>query len=350
MKEKIWLSNLKRIVEDDGYKHKILIWGASPKSNYILSVFREWGCNVIGYVDKKADTIQSYNDLPVYTANKLTEEKYFVFVALTVHYVEILTQLDTLGYIEFKDFWYPNRIVDLDGTENYEDKYGNTLVTQNVNPILVRLRSGGKVELNKCKLNISTKIVSEGQSYVRIGEGVSFGENAVVSSSNGTILIGNKCRFNSFIKFRASCGGKIDIGKNCSMNRDCAITASFDAQIILGEDCMISYSVFLRAGNSHNMIDLDTLEHFDDNANRDIVLGEHVWVGMRATIMNGVEIGSGSTVGANSFVCKRTFPSNCCLAGNPARILREHTAWIRDGRAIHRGIEDYEDFIYNDFE
>ena len=69
---------------------------------------------------------------------------------------------------------------------------------------------------------------------------------------------------------------------------------------------------------------------------------------MRATIMNGVEIGSGSTVGANSFVCKKKFPANCCLAGNPAKVLREQTAWIRDGVIMHEDVEDYLDFIYDD--
>lgn len=348
--ENVWLSNLKRVIKEGDYKHKILIWGASEKSNQILSIFKEWGCNVIGYIDKRADAILSYNDLPVYAIDKLAEEKYFVFVALATHYEEVFAQLDELDYIEFKDFWYPNRLVDLDGTVNYEDLYGNILVTQNVNPILVRLGRGAKVEINKSNLDRNTKITSEGQSYVRIGENVLFGENVTVSSTNGTIIIEDKCRFDSFITLRASCGGEIHIGKKCSLQRDCAIVASFNARIILREDCMISYSVFLRAGNSHNMIDLDTLEHFDDNSNRDIILGEHVWVGMRATLLNGVEIGSGSTVGANSFVCKKKFPNNCCVVGNPARVLREKTAWIREGKVMHKGIEDYKAFIYDDLE
>lgn len=348
--EKEWIRNLKMAVECSNYKHKIIIWGASTKSDSILSMFKEWGCTVVGYVDRKADTICEYNELPVYEICRLQEEKYFVYVALSAHHADVLSQLDEFGYTEFVNFWYPHRLVDLDGTVNYEDAYGNSLVTKNINPLVVRLRSGGKAEINTSKLNSNVKIASAGDAYVRIGEGVSFGERVVVSSTNGTILIGDKCKFDSFIKLRTSCGGRIDIGKMCSLQRDCAIVASFNARIILGEDCMVSYSVFMRAGNSHNMIDLDTLEHFDDNSNRDVILGEHVWVGMRVTLLNGVEIGSGSTVGANSFVCKKKFPNNCCVAGNPARILRERTAWIRDGKVMHKNIEDYESFIYSDLD
>lgn len=127
--EKVWLGNLKRLIEDNENQHQILIWGASSKSDYILSVFREWGCNVVGYVDRNADSIQNYNDLPVYTPEKLATGRYFVFVALIASYAEVLAQLDAMGYVEFKDFWYPQRIITLDGTENYEDAYGNALVT-----------------------------------------------------------------------------------------------------------------------------------------------------------------------------------------------------------------------------
>lgn len=348
--EKEWISNLKKTLECSDYKHKIIIWGASTKSDSILNMFKEWGCTVVGYVDRKADSICEYNKLPVYEICHLQEEKYFVYVALSAHHADVLSKLDEFGYSEFVNFWYPHRLVDLDGTVNYEDAYGNTLTTRNTNPILVRLRIGGKIEIKTSKLDEKTKITSEGESYVKIGEGVSCGEKVVISCTNGTIIIKDKCKFDSFINLRASCGGEIHIDKRCSLQRDCAIVASFHARIILGMDCMVSYSVFIRAGNSHNMIDLKTFEHFDDNPNRDVVLGEHVWVGMRVTLINGVRIGSGSTVGANSFVCKKRFPSNCCLAGNPATILRERTAWIRDGKVMHRNMEDYENFIYDDLE
>ena len=53
-------------------------------------------------------------------------------------------------------------------------------------------------------------------------------------------------------------------------------------------------------------------------------------------------------IGANSFVCKKKFPPNCCLAGIPAKIIRERTAWIRDGISIHKDIEDYQEFIYDE--
>lgn len=63
--------------------------------------------------------------------------------------------------------------------------------------------------------------------------------------------------------------------------------------------------------------------------------------------MNGVVIGSGSTIGANSFVCKKQFPNNCCLAGNPAKIIRNRTAWLRDGVSMCEDMEQYLEYIYD---
>ena len=348
--QELWIKNLKEVLgnHERRMERQIIIWGASPKSDRIFSVLENWGLPIAGYIDKNFSNVSEYNGYPVYPIEKLVESKYFVFVALKAHYDEVISQLDEMEYIEFVDFWYPERIIALDGTKNYQDLYGNRLVTENICPMNVQLRSGGVIEIKTKELGGETTVASAGKSFVKIGERVKFGKDVTISSTNGSILIDHDCKFDSFIKVRCSCGGSVHIESNCTMQRQCTLVASFDAKITLGKDCMVSYSVFMRAGNSHNMIDLNSMEHLDDNAERDVICGEHVWVGMRATLLNGVEIGAGSTIGANSFVCKKKFPPNCCLAGIPAKIIRERTAWIRDGISIHKDIEDYQEFIYDE--
>lgn len=345
--QEVWIENLKEAIENSGRHRQIVIWGASYKSDRIYSILKNWGFTISGYIDKNSDNISEYNDCPVYPIEKLRECPFFVFVALTTHWQEVLDQLSEMGYVEFVDFWYPRRVIELDGTQDYEDLYGNRLVTENRCPMRVKLRIGGAVEIRAKKLNKIT-IVSEGDSFVKIGEGVSVGKDTVIVSTGGSILIEDRCKLLSFTVIRAQSGGKICVGERCTMNRGCFLYASFGAKIVLGKDCMVSYLVLIRAGNSHNMIDLNTMENLDDNTKRDVILGEHVWVGMRATLMNGVEIGSGSTVGANTFACKKIFPKNCCIAGNPAKIIRERTAWLRDEFEMHKDIEDYQEFIYDE--
>lgn len=54
----------------------------------------------------------------------------------------------------------------------------------------------------------------------------------------------------------------------------------------------------------------------------DTVIGDGVWIGMRAMIMPGVKIGEGAVVAANSVVTKDVEPY-CIVGGNPAVVIKK---------------------------
>lgn len=55
---------------------------------------------------------------------------------------------------------------------------------------------------------------------------------------------------------------------------------------------------------------------------RDIVIGDHCWIGMNAVILPGVVLGPYTSVGANATVT-HSFPEGfCVLAGSPAKVIR----------------------------
>jgi len=58
-----------------------------------------------------------------------------------------------------------------------------------------------------------------------------------------------------------------------------------------------------------------------DHGSRRVVIGHDVWIGARATIKYGVEIGHGAVVGGSSVVT-RNVPPYAIVAGVPARIIR----------------------------
>lgn len=58
-----------------------------------------------------------------------------------------------------------------------------------------------------------------------------------------------------------------------------------------------------------------------------ITIGNRVWIGSRATILKGVEIGDGSVVAAGAVVTK-SVPPRSVVAGNPARIIRSNVRWV----------------------
>lgn len=53
----------------------------------------------------------------------------------------------------------------------------------------------------------------------------------------------------------------------------------------------------------------------------DIIIGDDVWIGFGSTILSGINVGSGSIIGAFSVVTKDVLPYEI-VAGNPARHIR----------------------------
>lgn len=108
---------------------------------------------------------------------------------------------------------------------------------------------------------------------------------------------------------------KITVGKNVFINACC----KFQDQggIIIGDGVLIGHNVTLA-----------TLNHNENPTKRQYIypkpikIGNNVWIGSNATILQGVTIGNGAIVGANALVTKDV-PENTIVAGIPARILRK---------------------------
>ena len=89
------------------------------------------------------------------------------------------------------------------------------------------------------------------------------------------------------------------------------------ATVEIGSNSCISQDAFLCTG-SHN----HRVESFDLIA-RPIVVGEECWVGARAFVGPGVNIGSRSVVAACAVVV-RDLPPGSLVAGNPAGPVTSH--------------------------
>lgn len=91
--------------------------------------------------------------------------------------------------------------------------------------------------------------------------------------------------------------------------------AAFGVTIITGNHMSVP-------GLHHKMItsklkdELDTLHEYD----KDIVIGEDVWLGANSTLLSGVKVGRGAIVGAGSVV-RCDIPPYAIVAGNPAKIV-----------------------------
>jgi acetyltransferase-like isoleucine patch superfamily enzyme len=64
------------------------------------------------------------------------------------------------------------------------------------------------------------------------------------------------------------------------------------------------------------------------NEDKEITIGNKVWIGCRCTILKGASIKDNIVIGANSFISGIFNGSNQIIAGNPPKILKNDIDWI----------------------
>lgn len=112
---------------------------------------------------------------------------------------------------------------------------------------------------------------------ISIGEGSHIGERSVIWAGNST--------------------GRVVIGKKALFAPNVTLTAS-------------NYGVVMGAG--------PIMDQPKDE--RDIIIGNDVWLGANVVVLAGVRIGDGAVVGAGAVVTK-DLPANCIAAGVPAKVI-----------------------------
>ena len=139
--------------------------------------------------------------------------------------------------------------------------------------------------------------------------------------------------------------GKVWIKHGTTIEADCHITCGKGTRIVIGEDCMFSFGLRMYSSDMHTIFDVNSgepLNIHDRPPKNSIVIGNHVWLGMRCNILYGTHIGDGSIVGMGSTV-KGIYPNNCMIAGSMARIIKRDVAWCRENRA--QQIEKCGDYV-----
>ena len=99
------------------------------------------------------------------------------------------------------------------------------------------------------------------------------------------------------------------------------ITAVGD--VVIGEEAMIADRVYI--SDTNHVYD-DVTQPIKRQGLRDgrrVSIGRGAWLGIGAVVVGNVRIGENSVVGANTVV-REDVPDRTVVAGNPARIVRQH--------------------------
>lgn len=129
-----------------------------------------------------------------------------------------------------------------------------------------------------------------------------------------------ECGEDNYIElpFRANWGGHhTHWGSGIYANSN--LTLVDDGHIYIGDKVLFGPNVTVATAN--HPVDPE-LRSKALQYNKDVHIGENVWIGANTVIVPGVSIGRNSVIGAGSVVTK-DIPDNVVAAGTPCRIIRE---------------------------
>lgn len=169
-------------------------------------------------------------------------------------------------------------------------------------------------------LGAGVKFVSA--DNLQLGKDVSIGARSYIeTSAREPVVFGNRVtvRENAWVQCRSGLnvrGEGLEIGDNTYIGPNAVIGVG--GKIMIGQGCQIGAGVSF-AAERH---ELHEGAYTTGAVSRSgIVIGADCWLGNNVTVLDGVEIGPGCVIGADSTVT-RSIPASSVAFGSPAKVVR----------------------------
>jgi len=175
--------------------------------------------------------------------------------------------------------------------------------------------------LGACGRNVvfGQNVVLRHPGKIRIGDNVVVDDNCLLDAkgdTNGGITIGSGVFVgrNTILSCK---NGDIDIGDRANIGFNCEI---FSASLVtLGADSLLAAYCYV-IGGDHDYADASKPVTAQGRQSRGVSVGDGVWMGAGAKILDGVRIGGHAIIGAGAIV-RVDVPEYAVAAGRPARIV-----------------------------
>ena len=173
----------------------------------------------------------------------------------------------------------------------------------------------GKNRLNyRCAQLKNVRIFVHGEeNQIIIHDFARLLNTSITVNGNGNIIeIGEFCALNQTELHIEDDGNVIRIGDYTTIYGNTHLAAIEGTKIDIGNDCMFSSDIHFATGDSHTILDFEGKRC---NLSKDIVIGNHVWIGTKVTCLKNVRVADNCIVGACTLLCKQYNTSNCILGG-----------------------------------
>ncbi|MGC8204104.1 transferase hexapeptide repeat family protein [Aliiroseovarius sp. PTFE2010] len=139
----------------------------------------------------------------------------------------------------------------------------------------------------------------------------------------------------TFVHPQAVLIGNVILGKGCYIGPGASLRGDF-GRIVIGDGANVQDNCTIHSFPGRDAV-VETDGHIGHGAIlHGCTIGRNALVGMNAVIMDGVELGAESIVGAQAFVRGETvIPARSMVVGSPAKVIREvsekEVAWKTRG-------------------
>lgn len=137
----------------------------------------------------------------------------------------------------------------------------------------------------------------------------------------GTIIFRGYTGIGHGFRISVNSSGVLEFGENFCMTAGSTIICHDN--IVFGKDNLMSWECLIMDTDYHKIFQDGELI----NSNKQIKIGNHVWMGARVIVLKGICIPDNCVIAAGSNVVKTYNEEACVIAGNPAKVVKNNIVW-----------------------
>lgn len=188
--------------------------------------------------------------------------------------------------------------------------------------VLLPIIVSRKTKLQSLSGRVHLPMVKTGM--IRIGFGniemLDYRYQRTILFLEGTITFQGKCKIG--MGSRLIISGALELGENFLISGDGTIICN--RLIVIGNNSQMAWGSVIMDTDHHRIYDENGM---CINEDKEIVIGDNVWIGAQSFILKGSRINEGCIIGANTTIAKSYDEKKAVIVGNPPRVVRRNVSW-----------------------